>query len=159
METETCNVYFIIKKWKLKNVQPYLFSCFTGQIAADFKSSYTFLVLKHSSAINFLMMLKNTVVLVDYNSLGPLFNNCIRSSSLDTSKIYGTLNISATRSRRWLLIFSFALKTGAPTQLEKLFSPTSGSQQCRTVVPLERFIFISCLWLKKKRISLWQVVT
>ena len=63
------------------------FHVFTGQIAADFKSSYTFLVLKHSSAINFLMMLKNTVVLVDYNSLGPLFNNCIQSSSLDTSKI------------------------------------------------------------------------
>ena len=62
-----------------------------------FKSSYAFLILKHSSAIKFLMMLKNTVGLVDYKSLGRFFNNCIQSSSLDTSKIYGTLNICATR--------------------------------------------------------------
>lgn len=38
-----------------------------------FKSSYAFMILKHSSAIKFVMMLKNTVGLVDYKSLGPLF--------------------------------------------------------------------------------------
>ena len=60
---------------------------FPFKLRRIFKSSYAFLILKHSSAIKFLMMLKNTVVLVDYNSLGPLFNNCIQSSLLDTSKM------------------------------------------------------------------------